>query len=361
MIFLTSFAYAVLFPLLALTLPQAAQMIASGLGGPVLVGMHAAAYALILFLVRVLRFAWEDISGKTSKHERLVKAWLEVRGCRWLNFAGLVTVGAGAVFLWIAGDFPQQLWFLHAAIVVGFLDILGKDRLLELPGQLPTPRVADLVAPEVPAVAGKQCSFTWHPWSDDLRALSCEKTFPIRIDEYNKARSQERFPTAEVRNLARYVRDGHCDSVAQVIVFFRRRSIEHALTAEQEMEDVVCFARSVVYVPDIETRGVEDWANFPVETLYDQAGDCEDHAILAANVLHALGHDVALFWISLRDSAHLALGYRAPGVYGGPFSRNLEGRDYSYVETVPTDAEQRIGDISYEFLKELKSARLIGL
>jgi hypothetical protein len=221
----------------------------------------------ILLLVRVLRLAWEDISGKSGKHERLVKAWLEVRGCRWLNFAGLVTVGAGAVFLWIAGDFPQQLWFLHAAIVVGFLDILGKDRLLELPGHLPTPRVADLVAPEVPEVAGKQCSFAWHPWSDDLIALSCEQTFPIRTDEYNNPRSRERFPTAEVRNLARYVRDGHCDSVAQVIVFFRRRSIEQALTAEQEMEDVVCFARSVAYVPDMETRGVEDWANFPVETL----------------------------------------------------------------------------------------------
>jgi hypothetical protein len=31
------------------------------------------------------------------------------------------------------------------------------------------------------------------------------------------------------------------------------------------------------------------------------------------------------------------------------------------VETVPTDGEHRIGDISYEFLKELKSARVIGL
>ena len=56
----------------------------------------------------------------------------------------------GAIVLWVSGILAQQLWLLDAAILVGFLDIFGRDKLLQLPGHLPTSRVPDLVAPEVP-------------------------------------------------------------------------------------------------------------------------------------------------------------------------------------------------------------------
>jgi predicted transglutaminase-like cysteine proteinase len=323
--------------------------------------MHAFVYALILFVVWSLRLAWEDIGSNVSRHEQVVWSWLDVRGCRCLNVAGLVAIGAGIALLWGVGNRPFQLWFLYAALMIGLLDVLDKDRLLPLPGDLPTPRVSEFAVAQVQESAGKTCSFTWLPRSEELRTLPCEQTFTIRTDEYQNARGRQRFPATPMQNLARYVREGHCDSLHQVSAFFRRRSTEHGLRSEQEMEDVVCFVRSVLYAPDLETRGVEDWVNFPVETLHDQAGDCEDHAILAAAILYDLGHDVALFWISLQDSAHLALGYGAPGLYGGPFSRKLEGQEYSYVETVPTEGVQRVGVLSLEFLKELKAARLIGL
>ena len=78
MLFLTSLAYALLFPLLALTLPQLARVVAPGMHGLVLAGMHLSAYAIILLLVRVLRLAWEDIGDKSGSHERLVRAFLDV-------------------------------------------------------------------------------------------------------------------------------------------------------------------------------------------------------------------------------------------------------------------------------------------
>jgi hypothetical protein len=181
----------------------------------------------------------------------------------------------------------------------------------------------------------------------------------INHEEYRSARNADRFSAANKAEYARYVLEGYTRSVEAAAAVFRNRSKARNLLAVQEMEDVVCFTRGIRYASDPEMRGVDDWANFPVETLYDQAGDCEDHAILAAAILYSLGHDVALFWLDLGDSAHLALGYRAQGFVGGGFSEVAEGRVYYYVETVPTENGDQAGDIARQFLKDLKSAEVI--
>jgi hypothetical protein len=66
-----------------------------------------------------------------------------------------------------------------------------------------------------------------------------------------------------------------------------------------------------------------------------------------------------LFWLELGDSAHLALGYRAEGFAGGGFSEVAEGKAYYYVETVPTQSGDQLGDMAGKFLKDLKSAEII--
>ena len=127
----------------------------------------------------------------------------------------------------------------------------------------------------------------------------------------------------------------------------------------QEVGNVVCFTRSIPYATDEETHGVPEYANYPVETLYDKAGDCEDHAILSACLLFYLGHDVGLFFLKFADTAHAAMGYNTKEG-SGPFSvRANNGNEYYYVETVPTDDFEQIGEISAGFLRQIEECQVL--
>ncbi|MDK2915966.1 MAG: hypothetical protein PWR25_523 [Euryarchaeota archaeon] len=78
--------------------------------------------------------------------------------------------------------------------------------------------------------------------------------------------------------------------------------------------------------------GVE-YPKYPVETLVDGRGDCEDAAILMAGLLDALGYDTVL----LRYSDHMALGIRM-GEFNPYYARytpryfTYGGQHYYYVE-----------------------------
>jgi len=105
-----------------------------------------------------------------------------------------------------------------------------------------------------------------------------------------------------------------------------------------EISCVPGFAQSVTYASDAETTGNADYWRFPVETLYEQTGDCEDSSILAAAVLRRLGRRVTL----AMTSDHVALGVEAPPGTPGHFVL-VEGRRMYYCET--TAAGCQVGEL----------------
>ena len=358
MLFCASLIFAVLFPLLAIVAEVVAR-IAPALHHVVVAGVLGSAYFAILGLLHLGNVCWKDIGDHGSGNSRRLREVLEARGLEWLNLVGMALIGTIATLFLLSGRLPYPFWFLFGAIALGFSDLIRGRQLMSLPIDLPPPRRDLELASGRISEEGKHCEFRWLVWNPELRSTEGKMDLVINNEEYRRARNAERFSTANKAEYARYVLEGYTRSVEEAAAVFRNRSKMQNLLAVQEMEDVVCFTRGIRYASDPEMRGVEDWANFPVETLYDQAGDCEDHAILAAAVLHSLGHDVALFWLDLGDSAHLALGYRAEGFVGGGFSEVAEGKAYYYVETVPTQSGDQVGDMANKFLKDLKSAEVI--
>ena len=59
------------------------------------------------------------------------------------------------------------------------------------------------------------------------------------------------------------------------------------------MQQIVTYARE---------KG--EYPRYPVETLVDEKGDCEDFSILAASILHCMGYQTALMYVP----GHAALG-----------------------------------------------------
>lgn len=111
-----------------------------------------------------------------------------------------------------------------------------------------------------------------------------------------------------------------------------------SLSTFGEVSSVLGFAQSIVYTSDLETTGHEDYWRFPVETMYDQTGDCEDSSILAAAVLRRLGHRVAMAYMP----EHAAIGVEAPPGTPGNFA-TVDGRRMYYCET--TAAGFRVGQL----------------
>jgi len=359
MLFLTSLSFAALFPILWLL----ALAIAAVLPLPRLItvaGFYGTAYLLLLGILRTVREHFADSSFRNAPTRRKLDSWLSVRGCEWLNISGAAIVGSGAATLFVAGILPFHLWFLLIAIVLGCADLVRKDRLVTLPGSVPESRTELDLDHEIAEEDGKRCKFSWTPWTRRLRDTACQTEFVISKEEYRGAQNQSRSSTDDLREYARCVRDGCGSAVNEVAAFFRFRSGSLGLTAVEEMEDVVCFVRGI---PLANGSSINcDRAKLPMETLYEQAGNCENHAILAAAILFTLGHDVTLFWLKMKsDVGHLALGFHADGLIAGGMSEMLEGRRYFYVETIPTGVDQRLGDIGSNLLTEIESVEIIPI
>ena len=66
---------------------------------------------------------------------------------------------------------------------------------------------------------------------------------------------------------------------------------------------VASFVQNLEYAKD---DSQQDYPRFPIESLKDSKGDCEDKAILTASILDSLGYNVSL----LKIPNHVAVGVR---------------------------------------------------
>jgi hypothetical protein len=92
------------------------------------------------------------------------------------------------------------------------------------------------------------------------------------------------------------------------------------LDADRYAELLVVFAQSLEY----RTDAVDLSPKFPVETVVEAAGDCDDKSLLLAGLLAREGFDVAI--MLFEPEQHVALGIRSDEL-------DYEETGYAYVET----------------------------
>lgn len=92
---------------------------------------------------------------------------------------------------------------------------------------------------------------------------------------------------------------------------------------------VIQFIQSLTYTEDTMTTPYNEYPQYPIETLFDRGGDCEDTSILAAAILTEMGFDVALLLFEEFD--HMGLGINFPVKYGNSWIH--EGKRYWYLDT----------------------------
>jgi hypothetical protein len=127
--------------------------------------------------------------------------------------------------------------------------------------------------------------------------------------------------------------DEFCESVREVCA-------EDGFSSLETVEFLTRFVQSLEYTPDKVSTGYDNYPRYPIETLVDEEGDCEDSSLLLASLLYGMGYRVVL----LELDEHLAVGVEVEGVAGNV---EFDGTEYSYVE--PTGTGWDIGVVPHEY------------
>ena len=106
----------------------------------------------------------------------------------------------------------------------------------------------------------------------------------------------------------------------------------------QTVEFAAAFVQNLEYTNDSVTSAYDEYPRYPIETLYNKGGDCEDTSILLASILRSMGYNVVL--IELSD--HCAVGVLGGDTLHGTYWE-YDGGKYFYIET--TNSGWGIGEV----------------
>lgn len=164
--------------------------------------------------------------------------------------------------------------------------------------------------------------YTWE-WDGTERSVSITVPEPL----YDYYCEKERYVTTDYRV---YVLHPYDDQYLEAFANeFKLIEIEEGLTEENVTDLVISFIQGMEYSLDQDSEQQGEYPKFPLETLVDGGGDCEDTSILAASLLNAMGHNVSL--ILLPNHLAVGLAVNATGVHW-----DVNGTDYYYLETTAT-------------------------
>ena len=147
-------------------------------------------------------------------------------------------------------------------------------------------------------------------------------------------------------NYDEYVLNSYDDELMQDIASF----IMVTADAEGWGESYyVPFALSLVqslpYKEDKITTGYDEYPRYPVETMVDNGGDCEDTSIFFTSIVREMGYGVSL--LLLEEDKHMAAGVQISTSLIDGWSENYDltyytdsdGDIYAYCETTDTGWE----------------------
>jgi hypothetical protein len=180
-----------------------------------------------------------------------------------------------------------------------------------------------------------------YEWSYDGREWQWTLSIPQSLYDYYVER-----PRAQTADYSIYVTHPNDDEYIDTIV----NGIEEAAAdaGYDEIETVnfaVSFVQSMPYAADSVTTTYDEYPRYPIETLVDNGGDCEDTSILMAAILDAMGYDLVL----ISPPNHMAVGILGSEGMSGTYWEHNNGK-YYYLET--TSSGWEIGELPEEYTGE---------
>ncbi|OGD47868.1 hypothetical protein A3K69_06030 [Candidatus Bathyarchaeota archaeon RBG_16_57_9] len=187
------------------------------------------------------------------------------------------------------------------------------------------------ISPGSIPVIEKEYTWTWE---------GAERSVSVSVPEalYSYYSVKARYTTTDYRGYVLHPHDdGYVSVLAREFEVFR---VEEGLTEPEVMGLAVSFVQSLEYVEESPSGGLGDYPKYPLETLADGGGDCEDTSILMASLLESMGYQVSLLLLP----NHMAVGL-AVDATGAHWT--VDNVTYYYLET--TTEGWDIGKVPAEF------------
>ncbi|MFA5431688.1 MAG: hypothetical protein WC319_02250 [Candidatus Paceibacterota bacterium] len=113
--------------------------------------------------------------------------------------------------------------------------------------------------------------------------------------------------------------------IKQIAEMLKEKATENGYT---KSEFAASFIQSLGYVSD-SLISYNDYPKYPLETLAEQNGDCEDSSYLSAAIINAMGIDCGLVLLP----GHMAIAIAYSNLSSGYYYSASNGRNYYYIET----------------------------
>lgn len=166
-----------------------------------------------------------------------------------------------------------------------------------------------------------------YEWEYNFTKWSQEMDIPAEIYEYFKNKNRKMISGDYLKYINETADDRLIQNMAENMT---KKAAESGYNEREQIEMLIAFVQSLDYVKDKSATGEEiEYPKYPIETLYDEGGDCEDTCILLASLIRAKGYGVAL--IQMKN--HMAVGVKCSEGFGAGSYYEVNGDKYYYVET----------------------------
>ena len=180
--------------------------------------------------------------------------------------------------------------------------------------------------------------FTWPPDTEgnhtrryEWAAAGYEWWFEMTIPESLGEYYDNRFSRG--RNYDMYITDAYGKQyISQATNEFERMANSNGLSEAERVNLVIKFVQQMRYTPDDVSTGFDQYSQYPVETLIERGGDCEDSALLLSAFLSEMGYGCVLLYMpDVEPEAHMAMAAKGDSSLPGTYYE-YDGDRYYYIE-----------------------------
>jgi predicted transglutaminase-like cysteine proteinase len=129
-----------------------------------------------------------------------------------------------------------------------------------------------------PSASGETSYHSDFAWTYDSDRWTWSLSIPKAAYDYYRGRAHDRESDYAQYALSEYDRL----YLKGMIDRFIETGEDRGYSEAGQIGNVVAFVQALPYTSDAETTGYDEYPRYPLETLVDHGGDCEDTAILAA-------------------------------------------------------------------------------
>lgn len=153
---------------------------------------------------------------------------------------------------------------------------------------------------------------------------SWEMKIPLSLYKY-----YQKLPRPPTENYSIYVTHPLDDPyIDQLVEKIKKAAQQEGYNEYQTVDFAAAFVQSLPYTVDSVTTPYDEYPRYPIETLVDNGGDCEDTSILLASIIDRMGYGVVLIILP----NHVAVGVKGgENLYGTYWE--YKGSKYYYIET----------------------------